>query len=93
MFLKLDILVVLARQNNFPNSLLVITECSVKTLNFLLRHNPELTGEGVSLKKESRQRKAVTSEEKRREDRESKRKEKKGKKLMKVEEFKMMNEE
>ena len=81
MFLKLDILVVLARQNNFPNSLLVITECSVKTLNFLLRHNPELTSEGVSFKKESRQRKAVTSEEKRREEkrREEKRKEKKRK--------------
>ena len=79
---------VLARQNNFPDSLLIITECSIKTLNFLLRHNPELTSEGVSFKKESRQRKAVTSEEKRREEkrREEKRKEKKRKKEKRKEE-------
>ena len=86
---------VLARQNNFPDSLLIITECSIKTLNFLLRHNPELASEGVSFKKESRQRKAVTNEEKRKEKKrkEKKRKEKKRKEKKKliIEEIEMMN--
>ena len=70
---------VFARQNNFPNSLLVITECSVKTLNFLFGHDPELTGKSVTFKKSEEKQREKRREEKRREEkrREEKRREEK----------------
>ena len=61
---------VFARQNNFPNSLLVITECSVKTLNFLFGHDPELTGKSVTFKKSEEKQREKDDKERREAERE-----------------------